>query len=597
MSIESQILSRLIHDETYARAILPFLEDEYFASRASKNVFSLIKQFETKYDRMPTISALVVDAESKGFDEAAYGEAVDLINTLEKDIVTDRQWLIDKTEEYCKERALQYAIEQSIVLIQDDKQPRAQIQDLVEKALSVDFSTALGHDFFDDAEQRYDHLHDKTPRIPFDLETFNRATKGGLKPKTLNIIMAGCINPKTIVRIKYTYKGVSRVKEMEASKARELCIEGLPTWIDSPKGYVRITEWVEKGMYEEYLVGTESMLTLSCNKDHLLMTPSGWQSVGSIERLNSQGQFIKTRYGFEQANIIKTDMMIPIIDPIVEHEDHAYYADGIVSHNTNVGKTLMMCHFASASVLAGKNVLYITFEMAQEEIAARIDANLLDISLDQQDAMPKEWFLRRVNEIKSKCGGKIIVQEYPNGSAHVGHIRHLLKELRLKRGFKPDIIFVDYLMIMASQRYKHGQIAKHGYYQSVAQELRALGQTENIPVFSAMQTNREGFADSDADMTQIAGSWDLTGDCDWFIVVIQPEEMVELGQYVIKQEKSRYANKDLMRKFVIGVDKGKQKLYDLDTQPKLTDFDSVTSEKLRDQQNEEPDNPWRGLTQ
>jgi replicative DNA helicase len=607
LSIESQILSRLIYDETYARAILPFLERDYFSSDSTQNVFELIKAFETKYDRMPTSSALIVDAETKGYDEKAYDDVIATINNLEKDIVTDRQWLIDKTEEYCKQRALQNAIEQSILILNDENQPRGKIQDLVESALQVDFTTKLGHEYFNNAEQRYDYLHDKTPRIPFDLETFNRATKGGLKPKTLNLILAGCINPKSIIRVKYTYKGVPRVKEMTAGRARELHGEGIDLFVDSPNGYVRIQEWVDKGTYQQYLVGSESGYVLSCNKDHLVMTPSGWERVELLEKLNAEGQHVLTRRGFERANIMKTDVMVPIIDLVVDHESHSYYADGIVSHNTNVGKTLMMCHMTAASVLAGKNVLYITLEISEEEIGARIDANLLDISLEQQESMPKDWFLKRVKQIKEKCGGSFFVKEYPSGSAHVGHIRHLIKELRLKHGFIPDIIFVDYLTIMASQRVKLSNTARHSYFQAIAQELRALGQTEGprdangkvvgVPVVSAGQLNREGFGDSDADMTQVAGSWDLTGDCDWLIVVSQPEDMIELGQYLVKQDKSRYADKNKMRKFCIGVDMSKQKLYDLDVQPKLNDYDSVVSEKLREKEADDiEDNPWRGVT-
>lgn len=596
MSIESQILSRLIYDETYARAILPFLEKDYFSSKETQNVFDLIQSFETKYDKLPTSAALIIDAETKSYDGDEYEHVLDTINNLEKDLVTDRQWLIDKTEEYCKQRALQTAIEKSIVLLGDDKQSPAAIQQLVEDALSVDFSLTVGHDFFDDAEKRYDVLHDKTPRIPFDLDTFNRATKGGLKPKTLNLILAGCVNAKTIVRAKYSYKGVPRVKEITVKKAIELMKEGIQLFFDSPAGFVRASEYVEKGVWEEYLIGTESGYVLSCNKDHMVMTPSGWERVEILEKLNSEGQHVQTRRGFERANILKTGNMIPVYDFVIDHESHAYFTDGILSHNTNVGKTLMMCHIAAGSVLAGKKVLYITLEISEEEIGARIDANLLNINLDQQEAMPKDWFLKRVEEIKTKCGGQIVVKEYPNGSAHVGHIRHLLKELRLKKGFRPDIIFVDYLTIMASQRYKHGAVPSHRYMQAIAQELRGLGQTENVPVVSAGQLNREGFGDSDADMTQVAGSWDLTGDVDWLIVVSQPEDMVELNQFLVRQDKSRYANKNHMRKFAIGVDMGKQKLYDLDVQPKLNDYDSVVSEKLRENEaNNDDDDPWRGV--
>lgn len=573
MNIEQQILSQIVHTEPFARAVLPHLKEEYFADKAAKILFNTIEKFTADYTTIPTIPALQVEIDRSTLDQELHDSVTLFIEAIKPREPVNVEWLTDRTEEYCQERAMDLALREAIQIKSDPKRSAGEIPKIMQDALNVNFDSKIGHNYFADAEERYDKAHSDTAKIPFDLDTFNEATNGGVETKTLNIIMAGCVHPETTVNVRYDYEMIQHTKTITMYKLKELLELGIDVEVTSPDGYVGVVEFVEKGMYEEYTIETENANYLRCNADHLVKTYYGWETASNLAAINEakvEWINIETLTGPSLSMCRKTGMMIPIVDIVVDHENHRYYANNIESHNTNVGKSLMMCHFASADVLAGRKVLYITAEMAAEKIAARIDSNLLDISLDLQKDMPKKWFLEKIAGIKAKCGGEIVVREYASNSAHVGHIRHLLQELKQKQGFVPEVIYVDYLNIMACQRYKASAVPKHQYVQAIAEELRGLGQEMDVPVWSATQTNRAGMTSSDAEMTDVAESWGLPGTVDWFLIVIQPEELAELGQFLCKQEKSRYSNKDKMRKFLIGVDKDKQKLYDLDKQPNLS---------------------------
>lgn len=573
MNLEQQILNQIIHNDDYGRAVLPFLKEDYFSDRTSKLIFNIVKDFITKYNNVPTINALRIELDTKPLEADAFEQANDFVTDIAPSQPVDRQWLLDQTEKYCTERAIENALRESILILDDDKRENGEISHVLSDALAVSFDTEIGHGVFADAEARYDKLHSSTVKIPFALDTLNRVTKGGVDKKTLNIIMAGCTHPDTTeVLAKYSHEGIDRIKTMTLRELTVIVDAGTPIHVDSPDGWVRVVEWVNKGLYPEYVVVTESGVQLECNEDHLLKTYHGWESVGILEQLashNSAPIAIETINGFEPARFKKTDNIIPIFDIVLESDNHQYYTNGIVSHNTNVGKSLMMCDFAASNVLAGMKVLYITCEMAEERIAQRIEANLLDINLDDYDRMPKAWYLKKIEEVKAKTTGEIKIKEYPSNSAHVGNFRHLLHELKLKENFIPDVIYVDYVNIVASERFKPGNTPKHQLVQAVAEELRSLAQRFNVPVFSATQTNRAGFNDSDADITNVAEAWGLPATADWFIIVLQPENMEAMGQFLVKQEKSRYDDKSKMRQFIIGVDKGKMRLFDIDEQPYL----------------------------
>ena len=251
---------------------------------------------------------------------------------------------------------------------------------------------------------------------------------------------------------------------------------------------------------------------------------------------------------------------------------------------TGVGKSLFMCHVAAASLVQGNNVLYITMEMAEERIAERIDANLLNVPIDQLDKLSKDMFTTKVNDIARKTTGKLIIKEYPTGSAHSGHFRALLNELKLKRQFEPDLIFIDYLNICSSSRMKAmgGSINSYTYIKAIAEELRGLAVEFNVPVFSATQTTRSGFSNSDVGLEDTSESFGLPATADLMFALISTEELEKQGQFMVKQLKNRYNDPTAHKRFVVGVDRSKMRLYDVEeTEQTLTDdtpvFDKTTA--------------------
>ena len=247
----------------------------------------------------------------------------------------------------------------------------------------------------------------------------------------------------------------------------------------------------------------------------------------------------------------------------------------IVLAGTGVGKSLFMCHCAAANLSIGKNVLYITLEMAEERIAERIDANLMNIEVDRLTAMPKDAYLKKIERIHEKTTGKLIIKEYPTASANVNHFKHLLNELKLKRQFIPDIIYIDYLNICSSARMKMGNsVNSYTYIKAIAEELRGLAVESRLPIVSATQTTRSGYASSDVDLTDTSESFGLPATADLMFALISTEELEDLNQIMVKQLKNRYNDPTTNKRFVIGVDRAKMKLYDVEQTAQTDILDS-----------------------
>lgn len=423
--IEQTIFSNLLYNEDYARKVIPFLRKEYFQSRTDQTLFDLIVNFVDKYNNFPTKSALSVEAGNVA--NLTEDEHDRLIKTIEElnDQPSDVQWLIDNTEKFCQDKAIYNAIYKSINILDSKNvaEDKGSIPKILSDALGVSFDTNIGHDLLEDVDARYDYYHRKETRVPFDLDYFNRITKGGLPNKTLNIILAG----------------------------------------------------------------------------------------------------------------------------------------------TNVGKSLFMCHCAASNVAKGKNVLYITMEMAEERIAERVDANLLNISMDELALLPRDVYEKKVARIKSNTPGKLIIKEYPTASAGSAHFRHLLNELKLKKNFVPEVIYIDYLNICASSRLKFGSnVNSYSYIKAIAEELRGLAVEFNVPIVSATQTTRSGFTSSDIGLEDTSESFGLPATADFMFALISTEELQEMNQIMVKQLKNRYGDPNLHRRFVIGVDRAKMKLYDVE---------------------------------
>ena len=421
--IEKVILRNLVYNEEYLRKVLPFIEPDYFNDRNERVVFEHITKYASEYNSLITKEVLQIEIEDRR--DITQDEAKNIYGTINEleDIECDFEWLSDTTEKWCRDRAIYLALMESIKIAdgQDDKKNRDAIPTILSDALSVSFNRNVGHDYLEDYEERYELYNKKESRIQFDLEYFNKITKGGLPNKTLNIALAG----------------------------------------------------------------------------------------------------------------------------------------------TGVGKSLFMCHHASSVLLEGKNVLYITLEMAEEKLAERIDANLLNVNIQEIVDLPKPIFESKVSNLAKKTQGSLIIKEYPTASAHSGHFKALLNELALKKSFKPDIIFIDYLNICASSRYRAGSnVNSYSYIKAIAEELRGLAVEANVPIVSATQTTRSGFASSDVDLTDTSESFGLPATADLMFALISTEELEGLGQIMVKQLKNRYNDPTYNRRFVIGVDRTKMRLYD-----------------------------------
>jgi len=421
--VEFLTLKNLLHNEEYLRKVIPFLKPEYYQDPNQKVVFEEIQSFVEQYNDIPTKEVLSIEVERrKDINETSFKEVSHLINCLEDDPV-EFDWLMDTTEKWCKERAVYLALLESISIADggDSKKTPDAIPSILSDALAVSFDYNVGHDYLLDYEERYRLYNKKEDKIPFDLELFNKITKGGLPNKTLNIALAG----------------------------------------------------------------------------------------------------------------------------------------------TGVGKSLFMCHVASSVLLQGKNVLYITLEMAEEKIAERIDANLLNVNIQDVSELPKSLFETKVTNLAKKTQGSLIIKEYPTASAHAGHFRSLLNELALKKSFRPDIIFIDYLNICCSSRYRAGSnVNSYTVVKAIAEELRGLAVETNVPIVSATQTTRSGYGSSDVELTDTSESFGLPATADLMFALISTDELEGLGQILVKQLKNRYNDPTINKRFVIGIDRAKMRLYD-----------------------------------
>ena len=424
-TIERTTLSNLIYNENYARKVLPFIKSTYFDEREDRIIFEEISNFVDKYQKIPTQTSLEIEVgERKDLNETEHKKVVDIIQALSP-IEVGFEWLVDTTEKFCKDKAIYNAIVDGIRIIdgRDKNRTPEAIPEILTDALSVSFDNSVGHDYIEDAGERFDYYHRIEERIPFDLDFFNKITKGGLPPKTLNIALAG----------------------------------------------------------------------------------------------------------------------------------------------TGVGKSLFMCHMAANCLSQGKNVLYITLEMAEERIAERIDANLMNVSMEDLHDLPKKMFTDKMSKITKKTSGKLIVKEYPTATAHSSHFRGLIKELAIKKSFRPDIIFIDYLNICTSSRFKGAQsVNSYMYVKAIAEELRGLAVETNVPIMSATQTTRSGFVSTDVGLEDTSESFGLPATADLMFALISTEELEELNQICVKQLKNRYNDPTMNKRFVIGIDRAKMRLYDVE---------------------------------
>ena len=430
-SVEDLVVASLLHNTDFTRKTLPHIKTDYFENYNNKVIFEELSSYFTQYDNLPTKEALRIEIESRSdLNETTFTEVKQTLD-LATEEPHEIDWLVHTSEKWCRDRAIYNALLESIQIADGNSETmgRDAIPSILSNALSVSFDNSVGHDYLDDADQRYQFYHRVEEKIPFDIELLNKVTKGGLSKKTLNVALAG----------------------------------------------------------------------------------------------------------------------------------------------TGVGKSLFMCHCAAANLAAGYNVLYITLEMAEEKIAERIDANLMNIPVQKLETLPKPMFDSKIEKVQNKTQGRLLIKEYPTASAHVGHFKALLQELSIKKAFVPDIIYVDYLNICSSSRYKGAIVNSYTFVKSIAEELRGLAGEHNVPIVSATQTTRSGYGNSDVDLTDTSESFGLPATADFMVALISTEEMEELNQIMVKQLKNRYNDPTVNKRFVVGIDRAKMRLYDCEEQRKIVD--------------------------
>lgn len=353
-------------------------------------------------------------------------------------------------------------------------------------------------------------------------------------------------------------------KELPIGEIERLLSEGYDIEVDGPDGFVPVTAFIHKGVYDEHVLvidGGESQ-AVRCNAAHLFETQSGWQSAGELSDSGASHIFL-TRNGLAKGRVTKMGRIIPIVDIQVDHPNHRYYTESVSSHNTNVGKSLFLVHMAAACLRMSKNVLYITLEMAEERIAERIDANTMNLPMDDVTALPRAQYMRKIESLRLSSTGRVIIKEYPTAAAHVGHFRALFQELRAKQNFVPDIVYVDYLSICASARVKMGaSINSYTYNKSIAEELRGLAVEFDIPIFTAAQFNRDGASSSDPGLDKISESYAIAQTADFIVAMTTSEELEKNNQIQIYTLKNRYGKRQSYQKFLLGVDTSRMKLYE-----------------------------------
>ena len=383
-------------------------------------------------------------------------------------------------------------------------------------------------------------------------------------------------------------------KETSIAEIKTLLDNGYEVEVDSPDGYVPVNFFINKGMYDEYVLKVDGCDPVKCNADHLFETSFGWMKASHLYEKYKTNHFI-TKNGYKLGSVFKTENQIPIVDINVNHPNHRYYTNEVSSHNTGVGKSLFMCHVAASVLLQGRNVLYITLEMAEERIAERIDANLLNVPIQDIVNLPKQMFENKVTNLAKKTQGTLIIKEYPTASAHSGHFKSLLNELALKKSFKPDIIFIDYLNICASSRFKGGNnVNSYTLVKSIAEELRGLAVEFNVPIVSATQTTRSGFGSSDVELTDTSESFGLPATADLMFALISTEELEGLGQILVKQLKNRYNDPTIHKRFVVGIDRSKMRLYDCEQSAQQDILDN-TKEEEYDNDERKPKKSFEGF--
>lgn len=558
--LSTTILKNLIHNPEYSVKVISYLLPEYFDNRLESMLMEEISSFVSKYDSLPSEDALKIMVQGRDLSISRKEIEDKFSSFLKLEEEKNLEWLVDSTEKFCQDAALRNAILKSVDIVEGNEESltKESIPDILKDALSVGFDTSIGHNYFEDAESRLEFNTSEVIRLPIGIDKIDKITKGGLKPKTLTIFYAGCVHPKTTVHVRINNKTkICFIGEIKEFLERYDLVE-----VESPDGWVKVSEYVEKGEYEEYqlnLTNTYTEFPTRTNSEHLYETTLGWYSAEQLSEME-EGLHFLTRKGYEHGYVTRNPgSKIPIVDILVDHPNHRYYTDNVSSHNTGVGKTHFMCAIAANLIRDGKNVLYISMEMYEEAIGERIDANLIDIDIGEVYLNPNR-FLKRLNHVKEKSKGGLVIKEYPTCSASTADFERLLDELKIKKGFVPELICVDYMSICKSRRYKVAGTNSYTYVKGISEELRAMAQKYNVAVITGAQVNRGGFGAEKIEMTDAAESFGGNFIADLVLGLNIDKNNPDKDTMIVSQLKNRYSSIDNMSKFLVRIDRSKMRV-------------------------------------
>jgi len=574
---EKVLIKLLFTNTEVSEKTIPFLIPEIFEDHKNIQLIKTIISLMEKYEHFPSVPEMKIELDN----EEVYNRLIEIMNLDISEYRTE--FLNGQIEEFIRNKLVHNVnVDIAMSLNNENDELLKQSPDKLREAIAFSFDTKVGLDFLDEEERLYNHLHNKDRVIPTSITQLNRLIEGGFHCKSLTLFMAECVDENTMVNIRYKRNGkviIKKIKNWLSVNVRSFYME---KWIEktlslkevknllkenvvevtSPDGWVPVTKYIEKGNKVAWNLEVDDISVLSSAK-HLYETNNGWKFT---KDLDCEIDLILTENGLKNFKISKTNKKIKVVDISVNHKNHRYYTNGISSHNTNLGKSLIMTSLAVDCILKNKNVLYISCEMSEEKISERIMANMFDIATEDLKLLPRNKFHEKFEKINSQVNKKIVIKEYPPRAINTNNIRNLIKELKVRKKFIPDIIFIDYLGIM-NPIFRNKGDNTYLEVKRISEEVRALAVELGLPIISAVQTNRGGFGDSEIDLTDISDSIGTAATADIIIGVTQSEDYRKIGKFNWIMLKNRYGlNKHV---FPVNVDYYKMRVYE-DDDAKIT---------------------------
>ena len=548
---ETVIIKFLFHDPELRDRTIHYLTPEIFDDYNNSLIITAAKKFFEEFEQFPSINEMKLELPS----EECYNKLIEILNV---DLSTySKEYLLQNCENFIKQKlTINHFAECSSKLKEDKYEEAKPFTDKIRESLGFTFNAELGLDFLEDEERIYNFLHKKDSVVPFGIDILDFATKGGAHEKSLNFFLAECVEENTKVKIRIM-KTNWEYLEVPIKEVKQLLKNNI-VQVSSPDGWVGVKKYIEKGI-KKLMKLTINNRELYISKKHLYETNTGWVFAKDLK--TKKHAILMNDNNYHAFNIESTSKKGNVVDITVDHPNHRYFTDGVSSHNTNLGKTMIMCSCAASNIMRNKKVLYITCEMAEDKISERVLANIWDHSINELDTINKEYFHGRFVTMRNEVKGNLQIKEFPPSTINANNIRNLMKEYEIKKKFKPDIIYLDYLELV-KPIYMRKADNSYSECKRTAEEVRAVAVDYAIPVVSALQTNRDGFGSAEITLKNTADSIGLAFTGDLVIAITQPQELVDAKQFFLMILKNRYGENKVKGK--VGVIKDRMRIINID---------------------------------